>query len=292
MKLEILKSERLYACFCAFTISLALGFYAIIPRAEARYLAEQPGSGEDSLDDSDAAALAAAPTAEPTLEIPSLDDYSLANYPQVDNQILTDYRNSRGKQHVIDFFSKITSSDSLASQILAEANAYNVEPSLAFALAWEESRFDTEAVNEKNNNGSVDRGIFQLNNKSFPHLTKEEFFNPAINARYAMAHLAWCLERGRTVVSALAMYNAGTSKVSADNTPKRTLDYVSRILQTKTIIEQCYLAGRMIPAAALNSEVAEAGQPAAQQPASTAEVAVAEPAASRFSLFSLNSAER
>ena len=126
--------------------------------------------------------------------------------------------------------------------MLTNADTYNIPPALAFALAWVESRFNPKAVNAANRDRSVDRGLFQLNNRSFPALTEEEFFDPWLSARYGLAHLRYCLDRGGSLVSGLAMYNAGAVRVATgDGAPKRTLDYVSLILDTRKRIERLYV---------------------------------------------------
>jgi hypothetical protein len=76
-----------------------------------------------------------------------------------------------------------------------------------------------------------------LNNKSFPRLENHAFFSPDVNARHGMGHLRYCLDTGGTEIAALAMYNAGTGRVSSTGTPKATLDYVSRILENRLKIE-------------------------------------------------------
>ncbi|UKI53636.1 MAG: transglycosylase SLT domain-containing protein [Treponema sp.] len=60
--------------------------------------------------------------------------------------------------------------------ILEEAEKNDIPLSLAFALAYTESHYNVNAVN-KNRNSSIDRGLFQLNNRSFPQLKEEDFFN-------------------------------------------------------------------------------------------------------------------
>ena len=75
----------------------------------------------------------------------------------------------------------------------------------------------------------MDRGLFQLNSRSFPNLSIEEFYDPAINARQGIAHLSYCLDEGRNEVAALAIYNAGAGRVSKGGTPRKTLDYIARI---------------------------------------------------------------
>jgi hypothetical protein len=152
------------------------------------------------------------------------------------------YQNESFREEVVQFFGKFACSRELAEIILENAAAFGISPSLAFALCWEESRCNVRAVNRKNLNESVDRGLFQLNCCSFPSLDEEDFFDPGINAYYGMAHLRWCLDSGGSDVSALAIYNAGNERVNAGGTPKRTLDYISRILKVQRSIEVLFEA--------------------------------------------------
>jgi soluble lytic murein transglycosylase-like protein len=163
-----------------------------------------------------------------------------------DDPILAAYRDSDLREAVVDFFGEIVRSGDLAAVILSNADAFNVSPSLAFALCWEESRFNARAINRKNVNKSIDRGLFQLNNGSFPKLLEEEFFDPNTNARHGIAHLRWCIDIGGSVIAGLAMYNAGTNRVRAGGTPKKTLDYISQILTNQAKIEELFAAHSMM----------------------------------------------
>ncbi|MCX7655264.1 MAG: transglycosylase SLT domain-containing protein [Treponemataceae bacterium] len=154
------------------------------------------------------------------------------------NTILTLYRHTLSRESVISFFEALTHSRFLAESILAYCDQFEVPPSLAFALVWEESRFNPRAVNT--NKGSVDRGLFQLNSKAFPNLKEQDFFNPDLNARYGIAHLRWCLDLGGSEVAGLAMYNAGTTRVRADSTPKKTLDYIARVQAFRDGVEDLF----------------------------------------------------
>lgn len=126
------------------------------------------------------------------------------------------------------FFSSLVRSEKIADIILANAEKNGIRPSLAFALAFEESRFKVNAVND--NGDSIDRGLFQLNSKSFPKLGDVQVFDPEVNARYGLAHLRFCLDEGGNEVAGLAMYNAGNGRVGRGATPRKTLDYVYRVL--------------------------------------------------------------
>jgi len=154
--------------------------------------------------------------------------------------ILELYRDEKAQNRVINFFSGVCASPEVVQVILASANSFNIAPALAFALAWEESRLNPYAVNYKNRDGSIDRGLFQLNSHSFPRLEVQAFFNPEINAQHGMGHLRHCLDIGGSEIAALAMYNAGTNRVNSSGTPRSTLDYISRIMENRLGIENLF----------------------------------------------------
>ena len=154
--------------------------------------------------------------------------------------ILSSYRDPALRDKVLTFFEDLTSSLTVAEVVLENASIFNVAPALAFSLCAEESGYNTQAFN-RNRNETVDRGLFQLNSASFPYLRVVEFYRPELNARYGLAHLRWCLDTAGTDVAALAMYNAGMTRVHSQGTPKQTLDYVSRILNRQRKIESLFL---------------------------------------------------
>lgn len=137
---------------------------------------------------------------------------------------------------VLDFFIEQTGSTEIADLILRETERHELPVSLTFALAWVESRFNPLAVNY--NQSSIDRGVFQLNNRSFPKLREDQFFNPEVNIVQGVAYLKYCLERGENQVTALAMYNAGPRRVSERGAPLMTLKYINRILNHREKIQQ------------------------------------------------------
>jgi soluble lytic murein transglycosylase-like protein len=157
---------------------------------------------------------------------------------RVKDKSLALYRSEVSKKDVIWFYAHITGDEAITKIILEHASRNNIPAALAFALSWEESRYQPRAVNKNAN--SIDRGLFQLNNKAFPNLTERDFFNPATNAKNGLAHLSYCIDLSGNEIAALAMYNAGTTKVRNNNTPKRTLDYVSRILSYREGLERLF----------------------------------------------------
>ncbi len=153
---------------------------------------------------------------------------------ETNDLVLTLYRNPVSRVRVIDFFVALTGSQQIAQTVLQYADEYNISPTLAFALSWVESRYNPYAVNH--NSRSIDRGLFQLNSRSFPELGIEDFFDITTNVVNAMEYLSFCLEEGETEVVALAMYNAGRRGVDT-GTPRSTLVYISRILDYHAELE-------------------------------------------------------
>ncbi|MGL4982006.1 MAG: transglycosylase SLT domain-containing protein [Treponemataceae bacterium] len=154
---------------------------------------------------------------------------------------LSYYRDANYRNYVQWFYSHITGDDAIASIILENADKNNISVSLAFALAYTESRYRARATNQ-NTNLSIDRGLFQLNDRSFPHLVEEDFFDPKISAQYGLAYLRKCLDTAGNEVAALAMYNAGTTKVRNGGTPQRTLNYIAHISSYREGLDALFVA--------------------------------------------------
>ncbi len=149
---------------------------------------------------------------------------------------LTLYRDLKTRVLVESFYANITGSAQIADVILQNADLNNIPVSLAFSLAYKESSYNPLAVNY--NSRSIDRGLFQLNSRSFPKLTVKEFFSAEVSAREGLSYLSYCFKTGESDVVALAMYNAGRTRVTNDGTPLMTLDYISDILDYKEYLDK------------------------------------------------------
>ena len=173
------------------------------------------------------------------LEIPELDLTKNEGLPiqlsQTEDLGLYLYRNPLTKNHIISYFDQLTGSSKITDIILRNASKNDISISLAFSLAFAESSYNPNAVNK--NTSSTDRGLFQLNSKSFPDLTEIDFFDPEINAKHGLTYLAKSIKKGGNEIVGLAMYNAGSGRVTGNGTPKMTLDYISKILDYKKEID-------------------------------------------------------
>lgn len=140
---------------------------------------------------------------------------------------------------IVDFYENITGNSDVTLAILTYADTYEIPLTLAFALAYSESRYKVTAVNG-NTNESIDRGLFQLNSNSFPTLTEEEFFDPYTSAKKGLSFLRYCLDIGGNEITALAMYNAGTNRVRANGTPQTTLRHIHNIVTYQKGLEDLF----------------------------------------------------
>ena len=217
-----------------FTVSSSAGAIDLIP-VEARLQA----SGQDISPEQDQ--LEKFQRIEDAEEETALQPtFLVLNIEQGKDLILSSYRDPEFQYDVVAFFRDLIGCEEISELILANACAVDVSPALAVALCAEESRYSPRAFNI-NRNGTIDRGLFQLNNASFPDLTVEEFYDIEINARHGLAHLRWCLNTAGTEVAALAMYNAGATRVRSAGTPQSTLNYISRILSRQRDIEERFV---------------------------------------------------
>ena len=164
-------------------------------------------------------------------------DLLLFEQPRDEDPGLHYYRNPLPRALVEDFYYQVSKDRQLSQIIIRHADNNNIPLPLAFSLAWSESRFKPEAFNR--NASSTDRGLYQLNSKTFPFLSEEEFYNPDINAKYGLGHLRFCLEEGQSALVALAMYNAGTWGVRR-GTPYSTLQYVAKTMEYSARLEKSF----------------------------------------------------
>ena len=146
------------------------------------------------------------------------------------------YKNPSTRLEVLDFYNAVSGSTAVTNAIIKNAEQYGIPLNLAFALAYGESDFNRWAVNK--NSISIDRGLFQLNSKTFPQLSEEQYFDPETNAKHALRHFRWCLEQGGNEVVGIAIYNAGRGRVEFGGTPRITLDHINNILDYKIELDR------------------------------------------------------
>ena len=255
--------------FCALFTAVCSFVYFYLPNAELNSLAPVASSSNASVQEKALAEEPVAEAAEETILALDTDDSfipalvkanssasqavpakfvrgagtaSLSLHPTAINREdlgLILYRQPQTRAAVEGFYYQVTGNRETAIAILDAAETYNIPLSLAFSIAYAESRFKPHA-SHVNKNGSIDRGLFQLNSNAFPTLTEEEFFDPKISAQKGLKHLNYFLKTAGNEVTALAMYNAGAGKVRSNNTPHSTLDYVAAINSYRNAIDESF----------------------------------------------------
>lgn len=160
---------------------------------------------------------------------------NVQNLLETRDPILALYREDLTHRAVTEFFVTLAGREEIALPILYHADAVGISPSLVFAIAWAESRFLPEAVNR--NATSIDRGVFQLNSRTFTDLSEDDFFHPDINSYHGVRYLEWCLDHTTSVDDAVAAYNGGLSRVRAGTIPASTQRYVIRVREYREQIE-------------------------------------------------------
>ena len=146
------------------------------------------------------------------------------------------YRDPQFSERVLRYYKALTGSSEIAESVLRNSGIYGVPASLAFSLMWAESGFNRFAVNR--NPVTIDRGLFQLNSSSFPHLGPEDFFDVETNVRSGIAYLRYCLDTSESEIIALAVYNAGHGRVSGAGAPLMTLEHISKIFDYREALER------------------------------------------------------
>lgn len=118
-------------------------------------------------------------------------------------------------------------STEVRDSIIKYSLEYNVPVLLAVSLAWQESKYNAEAINY--NRSSVDYGLFQLNSETFNEYTPEEIYSLDVNVKEAMTFLNYLILRFESWDLALVAYNAGPSAVVNQRVPWTTFKHVTTI---------------------------------------------------------------
>lgn len=112
-----------------------------------------------------------------------------------------------------------------------------IDPDLAFAILMVENpQFDPEAIN-RNRNGTIDCGLFQLNDKYLwsdfiGYWIKDvelDPFNWKHNAYIALHHLKYLQDKLKITDEIIMAYNCGTSAVMNDCIPESTRGYLVKV---------------------------------------------------------------
>ena len=119
----------------------------------------------------------------------------------------------------------------IQAMITSAALSAGVPPSVALAVAQQESGFNPNAVSQPNSNGTQDYGVFQINSSNLASLgLTSNPLDPEANINAGVNLLAQYLTQyGGNVQTALWAYNAGPGDVSNGVLPASTSSYIAAV---------------------------------------------------------------
>lgn len=158
----------------------------------------------------------------------------------VNDALLTLYRNDHLRPLVVEYYAHLTGDRAIALAILETCDDLSLDPSLGFAIAWNESKFNPRAVNY--NPTTLDRGLFQLNTRTFPRLDRRTVFDPRSNAKHGLAFYKSAYDRLGSEEKALGYYNSGIGILSDRTLPRSTQAYVKKILADRDRMDRDAIA--------------------------------------------------
>jgi hypothetical protein len=150
--------------------------------------------------------------------------------------------NTNSKLMIPDnFYLKIIKNKKVYHLIKKHCLLNGVPIELGVTLCWGESRFVVDAKNI-NPNGSIDRGLFQLNSRFYTlelikeAKTEKEIYYPYINVKYGIEHLGdelrfWQNRKDPDyLIKSLMSYNCGRDKVLSNNVPVNTYIHAYKMM--------------------------------------------------------------
>lgn len=147
--------------------------------------------------------------------------------------------NKKDIDKIIQFYDQFTNNTVVSQTIVKYSLEYNMPVNLAFALAYvESSGFDVRAIN-KNSDGSVDRGLFQLNNKSRPRWKVADFYNIDKNCKEGISFWAQkCSDKSSDMALTFVAYNMGPNShfVKKSVIPEHRQDYIDEIFKYEDML--------------------------------------------------------
>jgi len=125
------------------------------------------------------------------------------------------------KDFFINKYGEYIGNREVAEVIILKALQLGIPVNKAFALAKAESRLNPKTINK--NKYSIDYGLFQLNNRSFPNV---DYFNIKENTKYGLSYFREKYYIHKSYEVALLAYNAGNIKDLGEMTIKHLSNYL------------------------------------------------------------------
>lgn len=113
---------------------------------------------------------------------------------------------------IYKFYNEYIGDETITYNLILNALSYKIPLHKLIALCWQESNFKKN-VKGKNNNGTFDYGLFQLNSNTYKNLIEKNgidwILNPENNIKLGTIHLKEAYDKYGTWVEAFIAYNNG-----------------------------------------------------------------------------------
>lgn len=119
-------------------------------------------------------------------------------------------------------YTEKSSTDVIKNKIIKEAHKQKVDPSLALAVAQQESGFNPKATSP-----AGAKGIFQLMPKTAQSVGVTDAYDIDQNIQGGVKYLKWCLDNTNTVEEALVAYNAGIGNLNKAKKAGKKIDSIT-----------------------------------------------------------------
>ncbi len=139
-----------------------------------------------------------------------------------------------------EYYARLTQDRTVALAILETCDSLDLDPSLGFAMAWNESHFNPRAVGH--NVSTVDRGLFQLNSATFSGLDRRTVFDPKSNAVHGLTFYKMAFDKLGTEEKALGYYNSGIGMITKKPYPRSTQAYIKKVLSDRAQMDRDAIA--------------------------------------------------
>lgn len=140
------------------------------------------------------------------------------------------------RKNVVEFYQQFVNNKKITQVIIDKCLQYNIPLNIGFALAYEESRFNPYAINANNADGTIDKGLYQLNSIYHP-FSDEQLFNPQFNSDRALSFLREMIDMNDNMTNALYCYNAGYGRIIIQNiVPISTELHIANILSYEDML--------------------------------------------------------
>jgi hypothetical protein len=130
----------------------------------------------------------------------------------------------------LGFYERLVGDREIAKIIFEKALKKKVPINIAFAISKTESNYNKLALSPHNGDGTVDRGLFQLNSRYF----ELDWKDPIENTDMALDYLISRYEITGTWEGAVMLYNAG----NISNVSSHTFKYLKSVLFQEEIINE------------------------------------------------------